>query len=380
MRLTMVGTEMLEAIFKEHLCWNAARINFLICFVIGLLKVRTVNLAEIAAAFPGMAKKDSKYKRLQRFFRLFDVDFSDMAKLLASLSPVRDMFWTLTIDRTNWKLGKLNINILLLGIACTGTAIPLLWISLEKQGNSNTEERIRLMDRFISIFGAEKVKRLTADREFIGGKRFGYLLRMTISFRIRIRENMLVTNTGGIPVQARSLFRNLRIGEVRVLRGKRIVCGVRLFVVGVRMPDGEYLIIVTDKEPETALDDYARRWGIETLFGCLKSRGFDFESTHMTKAERIDKLAALLAIAFCRCVFTGEWLNEEKPLKVKKHGRKAMSIFRYGLDYLREALFSISDPGSMKKFKMAVVLLYEHIKESQTNPLQKLKIKFLSCT
>lgn len=378
----MFGTEMLEAIFKEQLGWNAARINFLVCFVIGLLRVRTVNLAEIAAAFPGSSEKDSKYKRMQRFFRSFEIDFSDAAKLLACLSPAGDRLWTLTMDRTNWKFGRLNINILLLGIACGGTAVPLLWFSLEKQGNSNTGERIKLMDRFISIFGAEKIKCLTADREFIGTEWFAYLLRSMISFRIRVRENMLIANSRGILVPAKSLFRNLRIGEARILRGKRLICGIKLFVVGVRLPNEEYLIVVTDKDPEQALDDYARRWEIETLFGCLKSRGFNFESTHMTKPERIEKIVALLAAAFSWCLFTGEWLNEEKPLRVKKHGRKAASIFRYGLDYLREALLSISESDSGKKFKRAIVLLYEHIRRVQTssNSLHKLKIKFLSCT
>ena len=31
------------------------------------------------------------------------------------------------------------------------------------------------------------------------------------------------------------------------------------------------------------IEDYYQRWHIETLFGCLKSRGFDLEATHMTE-------------------------------------------------------------------------------------------------
>ncbi|MBF0496779.1 MAG: transposase, partial [Deltaproteobacteria bacterium] len=94
------------------------------------------------------------------------------------------------------------------------------------------------------------------------------------------------------------------------------------------------------KEPETAMTDYAERWEIETLFGCLKSRGFRFESTHITDPERINKMIALLAIAFCWCHLTSEWLVERKPIPIKKHGRKAKSIFRYGygLGSLRDAL------------------------------------------
>ena len=57
----------------------------------------------------------------------------------------------------------------------------------------------------------------------------------------------------------------------------------------------------------------------------------------------ISKLVALLAISFCRCHMTGEWLHTQKAIKIKKHGRKAISIFRYGLDKLREILLNISE-------------------------------------
>lgn len=72
----------------------------------------------------------------------------------------------------------------------------------------------------------------------------------------------------------------------------------------------------------------------QTLFGCLKGRGFNFEDTHITDHERIKKLFALLAIAFCWCHKIGEWRHEFHPIKIKKHGRPAISFFRYGLDFI----------------------------------------------
>jgi hypothetical protein len=38
------------------------------------------------------------------------------------------------MDRTNWKFGKANINILTVGISWRGTAIPLVWMLLDKRG------------------------------------------------------------------------------------------------------------------------------------------------------------------------------------------------------------------------------------------------------
>ena len=47
---------------------------------------------------------------------------------------------------------------------------------------------------------------------------------------------------------------------------------------------------------------------------------------------------AVLAIAFCWAHKTGEWLNEIKPIQLKTHGRPAVSIFRYGLDFIIDTI------------------------------------------
>ncbi len=72
----------------------------------------------------------------------------------------------------------------------------------------------------------------------------------------------------------------------------------KAYVAATRLSD-DYVIVVPDFDPDHALDDYLRRWEIETLFGCLKSRGFNLEDTHLTDPERIDKLLALVTLAFC---------------------------------------------------------------------------------
>jgi hypothetical protein len=182
---------------------------------------------------------------------------------------------------------------------------------------------------------------LTADREFLGEKWFGYLLTTAVPFCIRIRENMWIANARGVATKAKNLFRHLAIGQAEILAGRRLVDGHRLFVIGLRLLD-EYVIIVTNHDPQTALEDYSRRWEIETLFACLKSRGFRFEETHLTDGPRIEKLIALLSIAFCWVHLVGEWVHEEKPIKIKKHGRKACSFFHCGLVYLRKLVLNFS--------------------------------------
>jgi hypothetical protein len=121
------------------------------------------------------------------------------------------------------------------------------------------------------------------------------------------------------------------------------------------LDDGTLLVIATQSAPKSAITDYAKRWGIETLFGIFKSRGFCLESTHLSDGERLNKLLVLLSLALCWVLLTGEWLHQLKPLVVKKHGRRAKSLFRYGFDHLRHIVLNLEQKGD--QFSKALQLL-----------------------
>jgi hypothetical protein len=71
----------------------------------------------------------------------------------------------LSLDRTNWKFGACEINLLVLGIVYQGVAYPIVWFALEKAGNASTEERIAILEIFLEFFGKERIGNLVADRE-----------------------------------------------------------------------------------------------------------------------------------------------------------------------------------------------------------------------
>lgn len=324
----------LRDVLKHQFDWHGARLTFLAQFLIALIQVRTVNLAELANAMGGKAKTSSKYKRLQRFFRHFELNYLELAHAVIGLLKIPEP-WVLAVDRTNWKFGQANINILTLSLVYQNIGIPILWMLLDKKGNSNTDERIELFEKFFDNFGDYEVDFLAADREFIGCDWFYYLLHYApYRFRIRIKENTNI-GIGSNSRQAKVLFAHLKSGETQILSGKRYIWGHTLYICATRLEDRSLLIIATPSRPKTALADYARRWPIETLFGILKLRGFRLESTHMTEPERVSKLFAILTLALCWCIRTGEILSEYQPLKLKPHGRLEQSLFRYGFDRLR---------------------------------------------
>jgi hypothetical protein len=70
----------------------------------------------------GSAKVESNYRRIQRLFKGQVIDYKVTARLLSTILP-NDEKWVLMMDRTNWKLGKSNVNLLVLGVAYKGMAL-----------------------------------------------------------------------------------------------------------------------------------------------------------------------------------------------------------------------------------------------------------------
>jgi hypothetical protein len=340
-----------QEVLQWHLPWHKARVKFISAFILSVIKLTTVNFTKLANALNGKAKKKSNYRRIQRFFAEFSLSYDVVVDLILHLLPIKSDF-TISIDRTNWDFGKLSINILTAGIVYQGVAFPIAWMLLPKKGNSNTQERITLMEQLLKRVDKALIKEIVADREFIGQEWFGWLKVQDLGFAIRIKENATTPNGKG-DIALRDLFGDLQIYQQHILRKPRLIYGHYLYLSVIRLPD-EFVIVASYQKGPAPLEAYKKRWGIEVLFAALKSRGFDLEETHLIHLERIEKLVALLAIAFAWAHLVGEWIAQTEPLKIKKHGRKEQSLFRYGLDHLQYVLLNIQD--QIQQFFQAIWL------------------------
>ena len=130
-----------------------------------------------------------------------------MAKFVLAFLP--DAPYTPALDRTQWMLARVPINFLVLSIVHDRIALPLFWKVPAKRGNSNTQERIALWRRFLTVMGGDKIDRRVAERECIGTDFFACLQAHHIPFCIRIRHDMKVSRTTGAPSPARNFFRRL---------------------------------------------------------------------------------------------------------------------------------------------------------------------------
>ena len=312
----------LTEIFEEYYNWDKRRMPFLVNMISAIIRSRSVNMQKVAESIEGKAKTSSNYRRIQRVFQKQRFDYEMTARLLSTILPNEQ--WILTLDRTQWKLGKSNINILVLAVAHKGMAIPILWKYLSKedeegkQGNSDYKERQELLERFINIFGTNQIKALVADREFIGQEWFGWLIKKDIPFVIRIRNNSLLEKELGSKT-VKELFEHTKKDEFYTF-GKTKLFGHTLYIGGIYSSKSkEALALVSNRVMnKEILAIYRKRWEIETMFGALKTRGFNFEESKITQKEKVEKLMALLSLAFMWAIAAGIFRSKDEPIAIKK--------------------------------------------------------------
>jgi hypothetical protein len=322
-----------------HLDLGKSRLETLAWLIIGVLVARTVNLSHLASQCDSAAQVDSSYRRLQRFFQFVTLEGDWLALAVVKLLKLKGP-WVLCLDRTNWKIGRRDVNILMLAIATRRFRIPLMWQILEKGGSSNQGERIRLLERYLALFGVGSITWLLADREFIGGRWLKFLMKNKIFFAVRVKENSLVQFQNGRCHQLKSLLRRpfgfrLLHNQPARFQAMDSALGFPLSFAAKRLGGGELLIVVSNGNGKRALKVYRRRWQIECLFGDSKTRGLNMEDTRLTQPRKLDTLLVIITLAMAWAYACATAVKGTTTIKLRGHGYRAKSWFRLGFDQLR---------------------------------------------
>lgn len=88
------------------------------------------------------------------------------------------------------------------------------------------------------------------------------------------------------------------------------------------------------------------------VFKGMKSSGFNIENTHLTDMERIEKLFTIVMVAFAWAYVIGVFANENiKPVRILKNGKRAKSLFKYGLEFIANILLNTRIECEIDVFK-----------------------------
>lgn len=346
------STEQLNSIITKNFQLHKNNSVTIADLMIGMWIARTVNLGQLAnySSRAGTMHKDHIYRGYQSLIHKFKLTQEQLATgILKMFGLLANCQILLALDRTNWKYGQEDINLLVLSVVVNGCGIPLFWVELDSKGNSDTEERKNVVNSFINAFGADKINYILADREFIGNEWFDYLSQKQIKFVIRIKANMLV-EYNGIVTHSAQLCKDANHANILTFDGK--IDRVNLRIQATRSTANELVIVVSNNLSCLALLElYLKRWAIECLFGNLKTKGFNFEDTHFIDKTRISNLTKLIVLAFAIALLLGVIRSINKPIIIKKHGYKQNSYFRYGFDFLITKLLYDLD-GAIRIIKL----------------------------
>ena len=216
---------------SPHFNLRKTRLEAMAAIMFGLVNCRTVNFTHLAAHLPGKALYKSKYRRLQHFFKKVHFDQPAVAGFIMRLLNQKGAKH-LAPDRTNWKLGKAHINILVLAPVTRKFRIPIMWSHMGHGGNSSTEQRIELMKRYIDEFGVESIQSLLADREFVGDDWFTYLVESMIHFLIACARTCILkpkteNNSSFLHSFAKGVRDNGKAGYAAWPGHRKIYCGLK---------------------------------------------------------------------------------------------------------------------------------------------------------
>ncbi len=164
-------------------------VKFIGKMIVGFLKMRTSNLAVIANALESEAKPESNYKQIQRFLKSFrwrDSGFEEFALELLAMTGKPD----LVIDRTEWKFGKVWINLLMVSVYYRGISIPVGWKVFSKKGNLSGRKHVLVLRSVVRKLGRNRIGKIFGDREFCNKEVFKYLYSDDLDFCIALEKEL----------------------------------------------------------------------------------------------------------------------------------------------------------------------------------------------
>jgi len=322
----------------------------------GIWRARTVNMSlvneAVALEESGRSSLDSQYNYLLKTFQTWNVEgcVRQIFNILVILFYSGEEEIKILIDRTNWDVGERRVNILSVGLLYRNQVfIPLIGEDLGYKGNSDSETRIKLIDRFVEWWKEMEVPVpqfvIVGDREFIGEKWLANLGRKGIEYVIRLRSNLKfetwlndnykIGKKFKVKVLHRYMSRYDKLGVEVVLEGETIAWVHAIKNEGKQADKEPYLYLITNKEElDSTGEIYRSRWKIETCFSYLKSKGLNLEQLNLEGTHKTDILMAVLSLVYAIVVHEGEQAQEEKPPKKITYANGStyprVSVFKEG--------------------------------------------------
>ena len=279
-----------------------------------VLACGSVNTTELSSILPREVKdQESSFRYIHRWLSNDKIDpqsvMRDSNQELMELLSIRGQTLILMLDQSKIADG---FELLMVSIRTKERAIPVLWEVIETQGEIGFDVQEPLLREVAKRIPKRTPVILMADR-FYGTPALVRLCKeLQLGYRIRLKSNLTLlhedTPLSGVDMGVLKLHALEHV----------LLCGKVLTNVGYLHEPGheEPWIIAMDAKPTRhRVLDYGLRWGIESMFSDLKSRGFKLTDTRLKTAKRLSRLLLVLTTAMMWAVSTGWVEHSVEPVK-----------------------------------------------------------------
>lgn len=314
------------------------RLRTLAWLMSGLVYSRSVHLSAMANHLPGLSKKLSKVKRLERWLdnggvrvrRWYAPVAQDLLRRVSqSQGGIR-----LVLDGT--KVSQ-HHQLLMVAVLYRRRALPIAWTWLRSgKGHSSGAVQQALMTYVYQLVPTAVTVMVMGDSEFtpvqslLQAWGWSYALRQKGSYLVRTqpdapwqRCDTLVQHPG----ECRWFT------EVQLTHKHQLTCNfLAYWQPGEKVP---WLLATDLPTPTATIQHYRRRMWIEEMFGDFKAHGFDLEASYLRHFLRLSRLTLAVALLYVALFAFGlKTIKAGDRHLVDRHDRRDLSIFRIGLDML----------------------------------------------
>lgn len=313
-------------------------------FVLGAIRAKSVVLPQVAEALlaESEAKASSIERRLERFLSNPRIDVEHTwEELLAQVMPFfREKPIRLVIDVTPYEE---HAQVIYLGLLQHSRVLPLAWKVMpgqKKWDQGFWECILELFERVARHIGA-------TDCTVIGDSAFGCFPMVQLCQRYH--WHYLFRIAGQHTCQRRSsrgqFGESIAVSKLVREPGKRFHGSVRLWQdesietelsIFWDLTEEEALIVISDtRAGKGRIAEYRLRWRVEATFQDGKSRGWDWESSHVRALDRVNRLLLVLFLMLWWLAhLAAACIHHGKRDRYDRADRRDKGIFRIGRLYL----------------------------------------------
>jgi hypothetical protein len=285
-----------------------------------MLEVRSANLMELSSALPrDIAHIDERYRYVERLLSNTHINVDEISGGYAR--PVLEQLCadgqTIVLMMDQSHINATN-EVLMLSIRVDERAIPFLWRVRETQGNIGFDVQKEMLDAALRFLPEGADIMLAADRFYGTAALIRWCQDAGWQYRVRLKGNLTLHHQGGEIATGKAV----KLCPEGLMDAALYGSGVRTHI-GFLHEKGhkEPWIIAMDAAPtEGRVRDYGMRWGIESMFSDLKSRGFGLTQSKIQKPDRLEKLILIMTIALHWAVSCGLHARQKAAKSGQKRG------------------------------------------------------------